>query len=504
MAAQPEDVPRAEERQLLKVLSWKDGVAVALVASAAGLTTIGPSIVALGAWAAVLLWGISVMIGVSQTRIFSEMSTMFPRKSGGLALYANQGWKRYSTLVGPVSTFGYWFGWSVALAVVGLVIGELIQAQWFPHTTWTFWDGTVHVGLPQLIAAGAIIFVWLINVVGIRVFMRTTWLLGALFVIPVGIFIVSPFVTGNWSSSFLHWSLPSAGTALKVALVWMYVMGWTSYGTEICASFAPEFRDTNRDTWRALRGAGAWQLFYYVFVIFAIGGVVTTAQINASPSGFYGPLFSRVLGGGGGLIVALLVAALLLVMNSSTGDAGRSLYQMARDRLTVKELDHLNRAHVPARAMTIDLVVNLLLVFFVANPLAVLLAGNLGYFIAVFFALTGFILLRKDRPTWPRPIKLRAAWVPFAGALAAFNLALIVLAALNPSITGYGNAGDLLIGCGILLVSVILYAFRRIVQDGERIQWRDRLPERDEDERLLEAASVMASTPSPDVLAPDR
>jgi amino acid transporter len=48
--------------------------------------------------------------------------------------------------------------------------------------------------------------------------------------------------------------------------------------------------------------------------------------------------------------------------------------------------------------MTVDLIVNLLLVFFVGNTLAILVAGNLNYILAHFFALTGFLLLRKDRP----------------------------------------------------------------------------------------------------------
>ena len=466
-----------QERRLLKVMTWKDGVAVALVASAAGLTTIGPSIVALGAWAAVLLWAVSVFIGGLQTRIFSEMSAMFPEKSGGLALYANQGWRRYSTIVGPISTFGYWFGWSVALAVVGLVIGELVQAQWFPHATWTFWDGTVHVGLPQLIAAAAIILVWLVNVLGVRMLVRTSYLLGVMLIIPVALLVIVPVVTGNWSASRLHWGLSSAGSPLTVALVWMYLMGWTSYGMEICASFAPEFRDTKRDTWRALKGAGIFTFGYYVLVVLAVGGTATTAVIVASPSGFYGPLLGHIVDGIGGVITVFLVGALILVMNSSTADGGRALYGMAKDGLTVKQLGHLNRAHVPARAMTLDLVVNLLLVFFVANPIAVLLAGNLGYFIALIFALTGFLLLRKDRPTWPRPIKLGKPWLGIAAALSVFNLVLLVLAALNPSITGYGNTADLLIGVGILLVSLLLYGYRRIVQDGGRIAWRDTTPD---------------------------
>ena len=460
-------------RHLLKQMTWKDGVVVALVAAAAGLTTIGPSIVALGAWTAALLWALCVLIGGLQTRIFSEMAAMFPDKSGGLALYANQGWRRYSTLVGPVATFGYWFGWSVALAVIGLVIGDLVQAQWFPHATWTFWDGTVHVGLPQLVAAGAIVLVWLFNVAGLRVLVRTQYLLGLMLLVPVVLLVFVPLVSGHWSGSRLEWSLPGGGEGLKVALVWMYLMGWTGYGMEICASFAPEFKDTKRDTWKALRGSSVLTFVYYTIIILAVGGVASTAMITASPNGFYGPLLAHIVSGLGGVVTVFLIGALLLVMNSSTGDGGRTLYQMSLDGLTVRHLGELNKAHVPARAMTVDLVVNLLLVFFVANPIAILLAGNLGYFIALVFALTGFLLLRKDQPARARPIRLGRPWLVIAGLLAAFNLGVTVLAVSNPSITGYGSTTDLLISLGILCISVILYAYRRLVEDRQPMLWRD-------------------------------
>ena len=48
--------------------------------------------------------------------LYSEMAAMFPDKSGGFALYAHEGWRKYFTLIGPIATFGYWLAWSVVLA----------------------------------------------------------------------------------------------------------------------------------------------------------------------------------------------------------------------------------------------------------------------------------------------------------------------------------------------------------------------------------------------------
>ena len=106
-----------EERQLLKTLRWYDGFVIALANPGFLLGSLGYSVGDLGGWGAALLWGISAVVAVFINTIYSELATMFPEKSGGLALYAHEAWRKYTTLVGPIATFGYWIGWSVVLAV---------------------------------------------------------------------------------------------------------------------------------------------------------------------------------------------------------------------------------------------------------------------------------------------------------------------------------------------------------------------------------------------------
>jgi amino acid transporter len=163
-------------------------------------------------------------------------------------------------------------------------------------------------------------------------------------------------------------------------------------------------------------------------------------------------------------------------MNTATADGARALYGIARDDMTVKQLYQLNRYRVPSRAMTVDMLVNLFLVFFVGNTLAILVAGNLGYILAHILALSGFLLLRKDRPNWPRPIRAGDAWVTIAGILIAANVLFLIFGITNPDITGYGTFRDLLIGVGVLLISVLLFIFRRVVQDGHPIVLREETP----------------------------
>jgi amino acid transporter len=147
--------------------------------------------------------------------------------------------------------------------------------------------------------------------------------------------------------------------------------------------------------------------------------------------------------------------------------------------MTVKWLYHLNRFHVPARGMTVDLVVNVGLILLLgASNLAILYMSNIGYVLAHVFALTGFLLLRRDRPDWPRPIKVGGAWIGIAWLLAAFNLLLVIWGVTQSDLAAfvgfYEFAGaPLWIGIGVLAAAVLLFFYRRIVQDRAKLTFRD-------------------------------
>ena len=69
-----------------------------------------------------------------------------------------------------------------------------------------------------------------------------------------------PYITGDWHSSNLHNNIHATASSLgassfTLVIVWLYAMCWSSYGMECCATFAPEYHDTARDTPKALRVA---------------------------------------------------------------------------------------------------------------------------------------------------------------------------------------------------------------------------------------------------------
>ena len=473
-----------EERHLLKSLRWWDGFVIALCNPGFLIASLGFSMGALGTWGAVLLWAISAGVGMLQTWIYSETASMFPDKPGGISLYAHEGWRGRFSLAGPIGAFGYWIGWSVVLSIFGVVIGDLIQAQWFPNSTWSVFDGTVHLGLPQFFAIACIVAVWALNVFGIRPAVWISYVTGAGLMVTLLVFIVGPYLTGTWHSSNMTWAL-HGWTGFKLAMVYLFLMGWSAYAAEVCATFAPEYHNTKRDTTIALRSAGIFTLL--VFLLFPLGvGGVSGAPSTATASGqFYVPALAKIVGSGAAqVILVLLIGSLFLSMISSTADGSRALYGIARDDMMVKQLYHLNRFHVPARAMTVDLVVNVLLVLFISSNLAILYLSNIGYMLAHVLALSGFLLLRRDRPNWPRPIKVGPIWVGIAAVLVVFNTVLIIFGITNPTLTGYGTWTDMFIGVGVLVASVLLYFYRRIVQDKEKVTFREEVPTEPSPEQL--------------------
>ena len=97
------------------------------------------------------------------------------------------------------------------LSFVGNIVGALIVAEWFPKsgTAWTTPTSTWGVA-PTRAGAGdrrsfVIIGVWLFNVLGVKPSLAVGYVTGALLMIPLAIFIIFPYITGDWQSSNLEY-----------------------------------------------------------------------------------------------------------------------------------------------------------------------------------------------------------------------------------------------------------------------------------------------------------
>ncbi len=467
-----------EGHGLLRSMRWYDGFIVCLSASGFMLSTLGYSIGALGALGALILWAVSVVIGGLQSYVFSEPATMFPDHSGGLAAYAREAWRRRLNILSPISGFAYWIAFTSTFAVFSLIAAQLIQAQWFTSQSWTVDVGFLSVGFAQVLACVIIVMVWIINVAGMRPTRVFGYVTGVIFVGVLILFFVLPFVTGSWNSAFMTSNLFDTGFSwhtIQIILVWLYLMGWSSYPTEQAATFAPEYHDPLHDTRKGLLSAATFALGAFVLVPLALGGVMSQDAIGADPVAFYVTALQTMIGSAGaGVAVILIVVACLLTMNASTMNASRALYATAHKGYSVKIFAKLNASKVPANAMTLDMLVNIFVVLILNSVIGIIAASNMAYFVVIILALGGVALLRIDLPNRKRPIRLKAIWIVVAVVLAIVNLSMLIVGSLSFELTGYGGIGTFFFGLGAILFGLVLYLWRVWVQDKSKILWRDK------------------------------
>ena len=128
--------------------------------------------------------------------------------------------------------------------------------------------------------------------------------------------------------------------------------------------------------------------------------------------------------------------------------------------------------------MTLDAVLNLVLLFIAIGALAgggylkILAVSNFGYVIAHIFAISGFLLLRKDRPGWPRPIRLGPIWTPLAVLCLVLDIVYLVVGSISFNLTGYSGGSEVFVwGLIVLVIAVALYIYRVVVEDKAPLRW---------------------------------
>ncbi len=468
--AVPEDAPSAG---LAKQLTWFDGFSMAMLMPNGIVVFLGLAIASLGALAAVAFVGITCVIACFQNVLYYEMAMMFPSETGGIALYANRAWSRYCTAIGPLAAFGYWLGWALTGAIIGETLGSFVQSEWFSGQRWSLHAGPLSFSFPQAVAVGVIMASFLVNAHGVKFAARIYRVIAICYGIFAVAVMILPFLHGGWSTGRLLWHPP--GGFFTTALVWMYVSAWTVYGTEICATFAPEYKRPTFDTSKALRASALFTLGVFTLTPIATTGQLGEHVISNNPETYSVLALRGILGGWvTQLIVVVIVGELLLTVFASSGDAGRTLFGMARRGLTIRELGVLNRRGEPGRALFVDMVINCMVVLLLSSPLAALFAANLGYMIATIAAVSAFLLLRKDHPTAHRPVRLPSAWVAIAAVILVLDVLMTYMGITHPAASGYGTARDGLIGGAILALSIVLWIIRQVIQDKRRLTLRNR------------------------------
>ena len=82
----------------------------------------------------------------------------------------------------------------------------------------------------------------------------------------------------------MTWEIGANG-GFGLAMTWLYFMGWSAYGFETVAAFAPEYHDPESDTPRALRASAAFSVVVYALLPLGIGGTLGTAAVAEDATG---------------------------------------------------------------------------------------------------------------------------------------------------------------------------------------------------------------------------
>jgi amino acid transporter len=458
-------------------LNWKSGFWLAVVVPIGGLLTVGYEIGALGAYGALAVWVATSIIAVLQNYIFADLAGTYAGKPGGIALYASDIWSRTCAPLGGILGWGYWAGWSLVLAVGALIVGDLVQGEWFPGATWSFAILGAHVGLPTFVGAAVLVGVYLLNISGLKLVVDTNIVLGSAVLLLAVVCIIGPVVLGQLHGELTFHAGVGPWQIFVTLFTWAFLASWTAYGTEIAATFTPEYRNPRTDVARALRSSALLVLLIVALASTVFPAAVGEQVIAANPVGFFDQLVTQVVGRSFSYVVVVIICgAAVVTLGSATSDSARALYGMAADGLTARQLHRLNRAGQPARAMTVDLLFNLVVLFLVGNVSGIIFASNFGYLLSVVFALAGFVMLRRRRGDEHSSFHLGPIWVPIACTLVAINAVIIAVGMSHPDLIGYGGPTARIIGLSVIPVGLLSYFLGTAVQKGVRGQalWRRR------------------------------
>ena len=130
-----------------------------------------------------------------------------------------------------------------------------------------------------------IVLCWIFNVRGMRPAVGLSYVVGALMIIPILVIAIGGFVTGDFSNHQINSNFVAANVEFYgdyatffnqfvMIMVWMYILGWSTYGPEAGATFAPEYKDTANDTRKALASVGALNVVLSIMLPIVVLGTI--------------------------------------------------------------------------------------------------------------------------------------------------------------------------------------------------------------------------------------
>jgi amino acid transporter len=415
----------------------------------------------------------------------AELSAMMPERTGGSPTYAYPAWDRYRVRKRiAVHCLGLWLGW-FPVAPLNMILASYYLADRFGiNTTAGFTPIHTFIAWSTLIIAVIGILLFFIPAYrGIRFGAAFATVLALLSMIPLTFiavaWIFNPSVVNFGElAGFKHLDGSSffAGMSgynwLQVYIAYGFLLTWNVIAMEAAACYIGECGNPDHDAKIAMNLDGGDGVFIYPLIpiafIVVLGSHALSDATLADPKTIFVTFAGKILPGIGGevlnwiiafmLIVALALSALNAIMGS-----GRALYQMALDGEFPTFFTKVNQHGVPARAMSLNVIVSLLVVL-LGGAVEIYSFSNVGYTVSFIPVLIGYFLLRQDKPDQRRPFRLPEYMKYVALLLAAVYFVFWLFGGL-----WYSKIGNVEVyywlGWATLLAYLPFYWYRVYVED---------------------------------------
>jgi amino acid transporter len=438
-------------------ISRRSGCAIAMGVPALVLVSVGP-VAAFAGPPSILAWAITGAIGLVMVLAFAELVGAFDRETGGISVAAARALRPHSPFVALLGQWSYWFGWTLALAITGALVGNYLRRAAFPDAPeWSAW----------LLAVGVLFACLVLNRYGIRISSWVQVLLAGTIMAALAAVLVVPLVAGEIDLGRLAPFEPPGGwtswqgvSAIGGAL---FLAGWSSYGAEVALSWRAEYRNGTRAATSAAVAIGIIGLATFTIVPFVLVAALGPEQVRNAPETALVPLAQNVTDEAATVVLGVLLVSLLLAMNMIAISSSRLLWQMGRNGDAWAAFGRLNRHGVPETALRFDFAFNVcvLTLSLAINgsriaevPVALLASANIGYFLSIIIALVAAWTLRRAQPQGARLFRAPRGVIGATLPLAVLNAALL---GFSGTAWGWQNAG---LGALAIVLALVLFTPR--------------------------------------------
>ena len=436
------------DESLQRKINWKVGVYITLIVVLDWFWLTGTAIGEIGVWT-IAAWAAVVIIQGLACISFLEMATMFKDSAGGLPTYVNHAFKKYGDFPGSIAAWGYILGWGAAPVALLMFAGYFVKETVMP---------SLNVTIFAVVVLAAI---YIINYFGTDIWSKVSTFILVTAAVSLVACIGNWFIPVSSSSSVIGFGYIGENLNFTGFLGTMFIVAWSAYCIEGVLTLVAEYKDPIKDSKKALSVSVIVYLVGTIFVTVTYLKIIPLETILENPYTPLLPLAERFAGHLGEIAVMFaMVTGLMMSVNACFVSSSRVLYQSSIDGNNLKQFGSLNRYNSPYAALLLIFALNFgMIVLLGEEPVSILRAGNVGYFLTVILANVSAYLLRKEMPDAERPYKAPDFFIYLSLVIAGINFLMVTIGGLSWGIV------NMLVGLGLLLTYLPLYLYRKKVQD---------------------------------------